>query len=327
MPKSPAFPEPAARLPGEAEMLAAVVADPADDTAELAYADWLEERDDPRGPYLRKALAAARAGKKLPAAKFAHQPWRDLVGLTLVQKIHAAGLAAHADKILRLALPAVAVTSARAAEAKLPFGASKFGGGPDLPPGAEWPVFEGRPHAFLAQFNLAELSASFACRELPNAGLLSVFYAPDEEDDRDSDPKGSFGVFHFTGGAKLSRRLPSDNAFRSCRLTFAEALVLPDLDSPWRKDLGFGNDDELGDAYQVDVAGFVEGTEHRVLGYPAPVQGDILGKKTVRHLLTIGSDDNAGWMWGDGGALYFTLSEPDLKAGRFDRVRLEMQCD
>src|SRR5262249_31741447 len=31
----------------------AVVDSPGDDTSRLVYADWLDEHDDPRGPYLR----------------------------------------------------------------------------------------------------------------------------------------------------------------------------------------------------------------------------------------------------------------------------------
>lgn len=42
--------DPAAVHPGEAEMLAAVLADLTDDLPKLVYADWLEERGDPRGP-------------------------------------------------------------------------------------------------------------------------------------------------------------------------------------------------------------------------------------------------------------------------------------
>ncbi len=66
MPAPPAFPDPAAPLPGEADLLAKVVADLRDDTAKLVYADWLEERDDPRGPFLRAVVTAARAKKPLP---------------------------------------------------------------------------------------------------------------------------------------------------------------------------------------------------------------------------------------------------------------------
>ncbi|MBA4063379.1 MAG: hypothetical protein C0501_06635 [Isosphaera sp.] len=46
----------------------------------------------------------------------------------------------------------------------------------------------------------------------------------------------------------------------------------------------------------------------------------------MRHLLTLDSDDGPGWMWSDAGLLYFTIREEDLRAGRFDRVRFDMQC-
>ena len=61
-PKS-AFSDPAAALPGEADILANVLADLSDHDAKLVYADWLEERDDPRGELLRKFVTAHRAGK------------------------------------------------------------------------------------------------------------------------------------------------------------------------------------------------------------------------------------------------------------------------
>ena len=62
----PAIPNPAAVLPGEADILATVIADPSDDTAKLVYADWLEERDDPRGEYLRLLCAVDGWGDPVP---------------------------------------------------------------------------------------------------------------------------------------------------------------------------------------------------------------------------------------------------------------------
>jgi uncharacterized protein YwqG len=137
--------------------------------------------------------------------------------------------------------------------------------------------------------------------------------------------------------SKVTRRaLPDDLAeegrFRSCRLTFAETLTVPDRDSPWEKELGFEDDEEAADRYQeVVVSGTDsgEGLGHRILGYPRPLQNDPLGRKTMRHLLTIDSDDGPrgpGWMWGDSGLLYFTISEENLRVWRFDRGRCEMQC-
>jgi uncharacterized protein (TIGR02996 family) len=324
MANRPAFPQLAATLPGEADILASVVADLSDDTAKLVYADWLQERDDPRGQFLRENLVAVRAGAKLPTPKFAPQPWLDLVGLTLLRRIHLAELDTHAGKILRLARPALTFKSAKAADSRIAVGASKLGGGPDLPPGAEWPALRKEPLAFLAQFDLAELHASFVCRELPAAGVLSVFVYFDDNDTGKMMEKGAWRVFHFPDASKLSRRLPPDNAPGSCRIEFRETMTVPDSDSPWRKELGLRKDQDVWDVYQGSVAGY--GGGHQLLGYPAPIQHEVLGKKTERHLLTIGRDSNAGWEWFDGGALYFTMSETDLKAGRFDRVRFEIQC-
>lgn len=324
MPPKPAFPAPAVVLPGEADMLAAVVADPSDETAKLAYADWLEERDDPRGPFLRKQLRAVRAGGKLPTPKFAPKPWLDLVGLTLLQKINTADLTAHTDRFLPLARPALTFKSTKAADKTLPVGTSKFGGGPDLPPKADWPTFEEEPLAFLGQLNLGDLAASLVCRELPNAGLLSMFILSDEDEGNDYFDDGMWRLYYFPDTSKLTRRLPPETSFNSCRLAFTETLTMPDRDSPWTKELALGKDDDIQLAYQETVSGY--GAGHTLLGYPAPIQNDPLGKKTVRHLLTIDSDDHAGWMWGDGGALYFTINEGDLRKHRFDRVRLETQC-
>jgi uncharacterized protein (TIGR02996 family) len=45
----------------EPALLAAVVANPDDDTNRLVYADWLDERDDPRGAYLRAEVACSKS--------------------------------------------------------------------------------------------------------------------------------------------------------------------------------------------------------------------------------------------------------------------------
>ena len=57
----PAFPQPAATVPARPTSSRGVVADLSDDTAKLVYADWLDERDDPRGQFLRDSVAAFRA--------------------------------------------------------------------------------------------------------------------------------------------------------------------------------------------------------------------------------------------------------------------------
>src|SRR4051812_45376484 len=124
----PAFPYPAATLPGEADILATVIANLADHDAKLVYADWLEEHGDPRGPLLRNFVTAYRAGKKLPKATAAPAPWRALVGITLLTKIRGTALAPKAEQLLALPMPAISFRSMRAAESRLPIGVSKLGG-------------------------------------------------------------------------------------------------------------------------------------------------------------------------------------------------------
>ena len=328
-PKSPKphanFSAPAATIPGEADLLAAVLADPGDDTARLAYADWLDEHDDPRGAHLRDTVTAFRRGTKLPRESRAWKAWTDLVGVDLMRSLwQNTPPTKFSQTVLGLARPAVNFVAQRAAEAKIPVGASKFGGGPDLPPGTAWPVFKGVPLAFLAQINLSELAVSPAARELPANGMFSVFCHFDPDGGNDDFPKGSWKLFHFPDVSRLTRNLPPEVPFNPCRLAFTEGLTVPDPDSPWNKTIGFGHDDDAEDMYREAIVGPVGG--HQLLGYPAPIQGDVLGKKSVRHLLTIDADDKPDWSWGDGGSLYFLIDAADLKAHRFDRIRLEMQC-
>lgn len=46
--------------PEESRLLEHICADPADDQPRLIYADWLDERDDPRGEFIRVQIALAR---------------------------------------------------------------------------------------------------------------------------------------------------------------------------------------------------------------------------------------------------------------------------
>lgn len=48
----------------EEALIRAMIDSPGDDTARLVYADWLDERDDPRGAYLRAELEWAQSGEK-----------------------------------------------------------------------------------------------------------------------------------------------------------------------------------------------------------------------------------------------------------------------
>ena len=93
---------------------------------------------------------------------------------------------------------------------------------------------------------------------------------------------------------------------------------------------------------------------HRIGGWPTPVQGDMQTEcalvaaghycgngnaysnpalQSVRDtatdwmlLLQIGTDEKGGLNWGDNGQLYLWIRREDLRARRFDRARLVLQC-
>ena len=108
------------------------------------------------------------------------------------------------------------------------------------------------------------------------------------------------------------------------------------------------------DAQNAASSGGEDSGCHRIGGWPTPVQGDMQTKcalvaaghycgngdayadeatRAVRDtatqwllLLQIGSDEKGGMGWGDEGQVYLWMRRDDLRARRFDRVRLVLQC-
>lgn len=61
------------------------------------------------------------------------------------------------------------------------------------------------------------------------------------------------------------------------------------------------------------------GLPHRMGGLPDLVQSDAIDQND-QLLFQLASDRAMGWMWGDVGALYVTISEGDLRKSRFEHV-------
>lgn len=177
----------------------------------------------------------------------------------------------------------------------LDVGGTRFGGDPDLPPGLPWPAVEGEPMVFVAQLDLAELSAFEAAAELPREGLLSFFYAP-------FPPEGQVlehpvAVLCLRELAPLERRAAPDShaRLRPHAVTFEPEVLLPALESsfcfevlrPAAEVKAFYESLARGHAERppVDPAALAdlvctrsdcdfERPTHRLLGHPASIQGD-----------------------------------------------------
>jgi uncharacterized protein (TIGR02996 family) len=303
-----------------------------DDAARLEYADWLTQRGDPRGEFLRRFVAAAAtmdaAGFPEPAAGFPEE-WLELVGFRLVQRLAQHNCPELKDPLLRLARPALRLVKTEADDNNLPVGASKIGGLPDLPPDAAWPEgrecratynldTEGveRPAGFLCQINLAEIAGTQAARVLPDRGLLSFFSYVNW---KNPDVIGALALY-FPDATRLARRPIPENFTQGNRvmppqrLTFLETLDIPDLSSPWRDD--FVTDRQRMDHYQQHVFWPIQKlNQENFLGYGKTFQeADPTPSKTSRHLLML---YNVLGM-----TLHIQIPSDDLAARNFSAITL-----
>jgi|GEM_PF-1153684 Uncharacterized protein conserved in bacteria len=264
------------------------------------------------------------------------------------------GLQEHRKAIRKLARPAILLRTKRSTESKIPLGATKIGGRPDLPRSVAWPVYQdGKPLAFLAQINLGEIAKlKSPIKGLPSKGLLSIFSAWGWMEDGDGGPqtpnsygegqKGWTAVIHTPPRAKLQRlKTPRRvNAFKAAAVIPTPILSLPNsrAEPPLAK-LGLSDkdyeriDDMQSDFRSLQMSHWLGNRDslasHHLLGGYALFQQEF-----PRHLLDlglamflqIGTDSKTGMCWGDGGELTWYADPKALAKGRFERLQCEFQC-
>lgn len=325
-----------APLPDELPMLSAVVANPGDEDVKLVYSDWLEEKGDRRGPFLRKFVRALQSGKDLPGGRGISAVWQEMAGLNLLRRIFESGLVEYRARIMGLARPALALTSKASSESRIAVGTTKLGGTPELPAGARWPRCDQGPLEFLAQLDLAEFHNTFAGRALPPAGLLSFFsYHNYPEAEYGDGREGPFGyvdglrVLHTEDTSRLHRLDPPEDLTddlgpprKPCRIAFTQTLDLPEPDDTWSDRYGLkpAQLETLRDAGAFGPAGEAD---HQLFGYShvtVLVQDPIPGPEW-QLLIRFSSDDKLGWGWGDGHHLFWYIKTADLQRGYFEDTR------
>jgi uncharacterized protein YwqG len=240
-------------------------------------------------------------------------------------------------------------------------GGSKLGGAPDLPAGAAWPAQGDQPLAFLAQLDLAEASGHDRAGLLPRAGLLSFFYDCVEQPwGFDPAHRGSWSVLLTPPEAALVRAdvpkgaLPEEDGVEGGALAELDVRFEPIVTYPDPETCDAEVSEEVFEA--LSEAPEADEPLHRLLGHPHVIQspmeeecqfasngiyvgdGEIRKKDRARAatleegaadwilLLQLDTDDDAHWMWGDMGILYFWIRKQDLAAGDFSNVWTILQC-
>ncbi|MFO0547312.1 MAG: YwqG family protein [Polyangiaceae bacterium] len=302
-------------------------------------------------PAAKKPAAKAAAPKKKPAPKKAPpQPIKDPMDrAAILELLRAGGLGQHLaliEPLLRHGIRLSARSLSKKAAESLPLGASRFGGHPDLPPGVAWPTRDDVPMEFVAQIRLKDLAAHDPAGLLPHQGSLLFFYntqwsVSDSEEDEDKYRCAAV-LFHPGDDSELVRTPPSpiqySDDFRTdamvpvvhgwAALTFSSQLVLPPGVSDFFESKALAR---LKDAWQTfwsDYGDLLpprsddEYTDNRMLGHISDwdyVEAMLRGEQL---LLQVDSDDAADFSWGDCDKLFFVMSEKDLAARDFSRVRL-----
>lgn len=210
------------------------------------------------------------------------------------------------------------------------------------PPSLVAPAFS-TPHSFVAQINLRDLPSTEEGWPVPRSGLLSFFYAA-ENDVTGLDPtdKGGWSVLFFPAGVPLARAdypqsLPSAFRFTEVPLETAVEYSLPPPASEELRGLEFEGEEEQAYASLLEALNRAE-PRHRFLGYPDVVQSgedprlichrvyegraplaynisqdDKARAAEWRLLLQVDSDEAAGMQWGDAGRLFYWIREKDLQ--------------
>ena len=177
------------------------------------------------------------------------------------------------------------------AQEKLPVGASKFYGTPDLPADFDWPYYKGtdfegvtknRPLAFLAQINLGEAAQYDRTGLLPKTGVLSFFYETvSMEWGFELKSEGYARVYYFPETEGLvPTQIPEETKEWSVgeqTLTFADAVSLLSSFAYSRrsgKEVDWDTYNELRAEFGYDAAAH-EDNPMKMLGYADEIQNEM----------------------------------------------------
>lgn len=183
---------------------------------------------------------------------------------------------------------------------------SRFGGVPLVGKGFVWPKHEIGEYRFLGQINFSEIRN--APEPLPKSGLLSLFYAYDDDGEIFWGDDGYVIAYYYPDVRELAlfESGVAQSSAKAIRLeTGVEIPRHQDLRSDWPFDTDL--------LYALpDLKGYCE---NYLLGYPSfcSLAYDPTPGEEWLPLLTLASDDDLDWCWHDGDKLMVFIEREKLK--------------
>lgn len=341
----PTIVETAADSPDEFAFLANIMANQGDEQPKLAYADWLEEHNDPRGPFLRECVRCTRIPRhQLPKGEEFSPSWLQVVGVWHRQKFRelvADGSISGPEvdqaeaALLVRARPTIYILVEPRADSEFAPGATKFGGLPDLSDGRTWPVRPAYPEGFsttvfCGQIRLSDLRGTLVSLELPQKGLLSFFFNMCDSS-HEAGPlylqneEGPFQRTHPPYDPAWDKEGVDMHPLPAGAMRLVEGVDLPIMPELGAVSIEFDNENweylrgELREypEYSVRVP------RHQILGYgQVPNGGGPDDRPDIRRFATFSSDHNSPSYWGDSGQPYWYIHQNDLSAGHLERAKV-----
>ena len=220
-------------------------------------------------------------------------------------------LAPHLDLILSRARPSVSLTLT---DLPLTNECSRFGGEPFLPKGFVWPDHDHGEYRFLGQINFSEIETSPAV--LPNHGLLSLFYAYDEDGEIFWQDDGYVRAFYWDEFTEHFLSTRNSGGTTGIRLKLENCLDVPrrqELCPDWPFD--WKTFTELDDAIEQAGAHLLGYPRCNSLGYDPTPGEDWL------PFLQVASFDEFDWCWHDGDQLMVFIQRQKLAASDYSSLK------
>lgn len=239
----------------------------------------------------------------------------------LARYIEELGLGEHRAYLLGAARPTIEAITADAPVTK---GCSKFGGPPDLPVDFKWPHHRLGPYRFVGQVNLIDVPAE--PHGLPGGGLLSFFYAHDEDGESFWGDPDYVRAYWFENPDALQPIEPPAAVRLGSTLTlrFESGADVP----PWPWDEPTASAWPLGES-QCDTYHELRLRLHPsrryLLGYPfnSSLAYNPTPGPEWRSLLSLDSDTKLAWEWHDDDWLVTFIEDQRLRAGDFSRIKAD----
>jgi uncharacterized protein YwqG len=193
---------------------------------------------------------------------------------------------------------------------------SRFGGIPLVSKDFVWPTHDKGEYRFLGQINFSEISN---CPEpLPKSGILSLFYAYDEDGEIFWGDDGYvIGYFypHITD-LTLYKQAPTNH--KSKKILLTKGIEIP-RHEVLRKDWPF-DPDALYDLPSLE--GY---SENYMLGYPSfhTLGYDPTPSDEWVSLLTLSSYDELEWCWHDSDKLMIFIEKEKLRNADFSCLKTD----